>query len=1289
MRIPTPAALLVEHPAVPVPGVDGGAVETQPVGQPVAAASLTRRERFSAALQLTAAASLLAEFDLWPGTAAVRDAVFVRTPGGLQASFGRFPLTMSRVYARLGGGERAAVTTRAAIVKAIARAVGLPVGSIDAGPGEPGFYLEGAIARQLRELKRPLDHATARALWAFRWDGLPVPDEGATDYWRVPIPGLGRRLGGALWASIRRRSGTAWLWGAGDDSAGTAPNPAIGGEGSLILVGEISSDELAAVSRWARRDGCSAAVIGSFPGGWHPPRPPGFDGSKLSRHLAVTGLALEDARRVVELKAGRIDPVDPTDRRALTEAGRRVFATVTASRGGGQMVPMANRLQHVLGLAREGLPRGFVALNSGLSSRALEDQRRALAIVETGERWRLVDCPPLEPDPLHLAVAGLYGEDDPRRLLHRALGDGDATVLEHWARSRLDALDAFSVRDLLSELASGALGHAVSLLLAEACLAIYDPSGARRVLASIPKARTDAHRRWLEAIDDRAGRRLALPGEDALEAHPRAVGEAALHVLNDQRRRGGRLEAAARDLIGRARHRVSDLLRRRFDIELAWIEDGASFADPKWRRRVIGDHPVLRAQFAHRRARQLMDDGRTRPARRLLELLADDRAGPGVFGMVELDLGAAALDDGRSREADAHQLRAHRLLQAAGFQHLTSRVLFNLAVGDLDQLEIRRAEERFAELAEDNPDDPYLSGEMARLYLAKGELARFRRQTGAFVAQVDEHDPRFAEAVKHLRGVEALLDGDLVKAGGLLRGAGQEGEAWAGLAGTVAGREADTWQPDGWGVARAAEIVHEMVSGKGDVTALIASGKMTRSQALSVALAEHVLRTRLPIDGSTRVEALRALRDATMDGWAETASGGAPHDEGVVEVLAEIVEGAGLEGLSPDLGNRLVVALGLSGLEVRATVDGRVLWRLGDGSAGAEVRHRRIAVVPLGGEAHEGATWRLLMGVLELFAPAPAVNGDTDVEETGFHGVSTAAQGVRRELRALAPTHLPVILVGETGVGKEVAARALHRLSGRRGAFVPVNVAAIPSSLLEAELFGSVKGAFTGADRSRQGLAVAADGGTLFLDEVGDLDPPLQVKLLRFLEDQEVRAVGATRSRKVDVRIVSATHRDLEGRVREGGFRQDLYYRVAAAPLAIPPLRDRREDIALLRDHFERNAASRHGLPTPVWSGEAEAMIRRYPWPGNVRELRQAVEVAMVRAAGSIVRPEHLPVSEPTDAPTGTWDEAQRDFRRNFLRAALKRNNGNRSATARELGISRQTLLYHMRNLGLGGRADR
>jgi len=576
-----------------------------------------------------------------------------------------------------------------------------------------------------------------------------------------------------------------------------------------------------------------------------------------------------------------------------------------------------------------------------------------------------------------------------------------------------------------------------------------------------------------------------------------------------------------------------------------------------------------------------------------------------------------------------------------------------------------------------------MRAERARLALAQGNLAEFRRQLYAFEDSVDRDNPRFSEGLHLLLGVAALFDGELARARGILEAAGQEGVAWSGLVDTIAGREPGSWQPDGWGVSMAAELLHETRDGGDRVATLLPTGRMARSHALAIALAEHLGRLRLPITESMRVDAVRILRGARMDGWADAVAGTSKLDGAVVEALAEIVERSGPENLTPDLALRLLTALGVDGLELRDAADGRVIWQFGSGTAGTEIRHGRIVVVPLGGEAHEGATWRLLTGILEIFAPASTAASDPEIERTGFFGISAAARSVRRELCEMGPTHLAILLVGETGVGKEVAARALHRLSDRRGAFVPVNVAAIPANLLEAELFGSVKGAYTGADRARQGLAVAADGGTLFLDEVGDLDPPLQVKLLRFLDSQEVRPVGATQSRIVDVRILSATNSDLFRRVREGGFRQDLYYRIAAPPLTIPPLRARREDIGLLRDLFEREAVTRHNLAACTWSGEAEAMMRRYHWPGNVRELRQAVEVALVRAGGGVVQSEHLPITETGVGLPGTWNEAQRDFRRKFLQAALERNNGNRSATARELGISRQALLYHIRNLGL------
>jgi sigma-54-dependent transcriptional regulator len=313
------------------------------------------------------------------------------------------------------------------------------------------------------------------------------------------------------------------------------------------------------------------------------------------------------------------------------------------------------------------------------------------------------------------------------------------------------------------------------------------------------------------------------------------------------------------------------------------------------------------------------------------------------------------------------------------------------------------------------------------------------------------------------------------------------------------------------------------------------------------------------------------------------------------------------------------------------------------------------------------------------------INLDDSGDTLGIIGKSEPIDRLRKALRRFAPSGLTVLLAGETGVGKDLAATAIHALSGRTGRFVTVNVAAVTGTLFEAELYGTVKGAFTGADRDRPGLAEDADGGTLFLEEIGDLDLSLQVKLLRFLDSGEVRRVGSGRTRKVDVRVVAASHRNLEAMVAEGTFRQDLYYRMGSAKILIPPLRDRGGDVLLLRDLFAQRANRDRNLPVARWSRETDAALLAYRWPGNVRELSRAVEVALIEADGNAVEPEHLPsgIVRAKSSKVRRWEEAHRQLRVELIVSSLERNDGNRAATARELGLSRQTLLYHLKQLGL------
>jgi len=1278
VKLPSPSAMLVEHPAVPVPMIDGEGREDAVEGNEVTVGSLSRAERCHVAVQLTAAASLLSEFDLWPGRRAIREIQVTRTRMGLRATLGGFPVPLSSVFRRLGGGEAAAEAARNAVLVAISEAVGLPIAAIEVERDEPGFFLERAVIRQLRELSRPLDPVTARALWALRWDPIPTPEAGATNYWHVPNPGTATRLAASLWSSLRRRGISAWL----RPSGGEGGVPDLGQTGVLITVGTVTAADLAVISHWTGQQGCSSAVIGTFPCGWHPPYPPVFDGRYLARHLAVVGVPLAEVQEIVERRQGRFNPFAEAERVALTESARSLFAVTATGVRERTCDVSGERIHHLLGLDPEGLSREFLAEHTGLDGDEILEGLERVAAVAIEDRWRLPEPPLLVPDPLHSNLAALMPPRDPRRLLHEALGTGDSGPLEGWARQRLDRLEGFAVRDLLANLAPGVCGTLIQLLCAEACLSVLDLSGARNALTNLPPGLGGVHDQWLWALDHPHGGEWTIPStEDALSA-PRATAEILVHLLRSHQASRDELYEEGRDFLQQILPRLAELLRRRMEIELTSIEEPEQLADFRWRREVVSGNRRLQAQLIHRMALYFLKTSQPRHARRLLDTLVNDRFGPGFRGAVEFDLGAAALAEGRSHEAHTHQMCAFRLFQAAGFRYRTCAVLFNLAVAELDQLGVTRARDHLDHLAAVDWEFPFVLGERCRLHLATGDEESFRAQLAAFEDAVDAEDSRFTEGLSFLRGASAALAGNLERAAELFARSGQEGEAWSALVDASSGGGGGSFGDDGWGVFLAAGLVSGAWK-RSDAVEILGTDPPTTAEALGMALAERVGGRRLMIARRLRSQAVRRLRAENLQGWADQLSGRESPLHGVVTALAGIIDCGGPEKIPPSQVEELVAGLEVEGLELRDVADGRLIWKTGDGLPGTEVRHGRIIVIPLGGEVSQNPLWSLAIRILEMHAPSGTPMANSEVETTGFYGVSPAAREVRRQLCELGPIHLAVLLLGETGVGKEVAATALHRLSGRSGALVAVNVSAIPAGLLEAELFGSVKGAFTGADRSRRGLVTAADGGTLFLDEIGDLDPPLQVKILRFLESQEFRPVGSTEGRTVDVRIVAATHRNLERRMREGTFRPDLYYRIAGLPVTIPPLRERREDIVELIRLFEAEALARHGLKPCRWSSESQKALRRYDWPGNVRELRQTVEVALVRAAGGIVLPEHLPIDVSDDFPVGTWSEAQTEFRRRFLTSALRRNHGNRTATARELGISRQALLYHLRKLGL------
>jgi DNA-binding NtrC family response regulator len=305
-------------------------------------------------------------------------------------------------------------------------------------------------------------------------------------------------------------------------------------------------------------------------------------------------------------------------------------------------------------------------------------------------------------------------------------------------------------------------------------------------------------------------------------------------------------------------------------------------------------------------------------------------------------------------------------------------------------------------------------------------------------------------------------------------------------------------------------------------------------------------------------------------------------------------------------------------------------------------------------------------------------------------GSSDALTQAIEQVRTVAPSSATVLLLGETGTGKELFAQMIHQASPRaKGPFVAVHCAAIPANLLESELFGHERGAFTGANERRVGRFESADGGTLFLDEIGEIDATTQIKLLRFLETRSVERLGSHKPIALDLRLVCATNRDLRQMVAEGKFREDLFYRLSVVPLRLPPLRERRDDIPLLLTHYLKKFASENNTPEAKLSSAALTTLVQYAWPGNIRELRNTCENLAVLRAGKTVEVADLdvrftqptPVSRPVLSPTtmgsgvmtpGVFDREQNE--KNLLRQALASAGGNRTKAAEALGISRRTL---------------
>jgi two-component system, NtrC family, response regulator AtoC len=386
-------------------------------------------------------------------------------------------------------------------------------------------------------------------------------------------------------------------------------------------------------------------------------------------------------------------------------------------------------------------------------------------------------------------------------------------------------------------------------------------------------------------------------------------------------------------------------------------------------------------------------------------------------------------------------------------------------------------------------------------------------------------------------------------------------------------------------------------------------------------------------------------------------------------------------------------------------MDGAAAARWAEGQVGARRAAEPtlafgVAAFPEAGASADALIEAARTAMLAASTDAPVHSaGHTEAPPAELLVVGEAMKRVERLIERVAASQIPVLVQGETGTGKELVARALHARSPRsEGPLRAVNCGAIPATLLESTLFGHEKGAFTGADQTRPGVFEQADGGTVFLDEVGELSPSAQAALLRVLETRRVTRVGSSREKALDVRVVAATHRDLEAMCDEGTFRWDLLFRLNTMVIPVPPLRQRTEEVAPLAQRFVASAAAAHGREVREVAPEAMALLEAYRWPGNVRELRNAIERAVVVADGPVLQPQDLservrgassgPRADATLADPGAdvpFRDRVRQFERQLMVEALAAAGGNQSEAARRLGMPRRTFVSKVREYGLGG----
>jgi len=914
------------------------------------------------------------------------------------------------------------------------------------------------------------------------------------------------------------------------------------------------------------------------------------------------------------------------------------------------------------------------------------------------ERWRITRTPAqLSPERLR-ALATALPDGSLAKMVAEALTDGAWPPLERWCAGRLNEEEA--ALELLNVVRAMPPGSPLALWGAEAALVLGRLSEAAKLLAAVPaegqREAWQVLQAWwalLAGVPQPAGEALAA----ASLGDPRLAARRALIAAELANQRGD-ADQERRLLDEAARH--GGALADEAELHRAALEGAAALrqlrrrAWSRWSRALKVRYLHLLGLNAFRRGREAAVGTALRAGLRLCSGL-----NPLTLGELYADLATLHLARDRPASAERYYGLAQTHLERAGCQRALFIVKANRAVVANDLMRWRQAQELLGGLVSPPGEGAALheaanAVELARCELVRGRLEPVRAALPRLQAacQANPAWTLLALAVSSLRLHLLLAEGDLDAAGGAAAAAEHSDRVLASaVLAAQGGLDPDPALPLRWGVAPCAAILAAWRRGEGEVARGQAARFLARApREGAVALARLVRllgRAGERLDGSWAGLLRRAedvLQAADLDGWAACLRAVERTDPvaltralvGALTAGTACAEGIYLEPLAR--------ALGLSRVELWR--GDRPLGAWGDGEAEDGAIATAGVTVRWG-----GAVDAVVRVALEGLARVAGTQGEASDEHprvgSVLAGRSAALERVRELIARWGPLPFPVLITGQPGTGKELVARELHRTSGRRGAFLPINCAALPAHILERELFGAVRGAFTGAQEDREGLVEAAEGGTLLLDEIGELPLELQAKLLRLLQEREVRRLGSTRVKVVDVRFLAATNRDLEAAAARGEFRSDLYYRLAAAVIHVPPLRERPEDIEELAVLFCQRAARDCERPGVRLAPAALEALRQAPWPGNARELEWVVRRAVVAARpGEVLGPERFDVVPPAPAPPLESFAAARDrFLTEYFSALLAASGGNRSEAARRAGLTRQGLLYHLRSLGLRG----